>query len=275
MADETKVTEKVYCYDHPSAYKNDDALIGAIMSRNSNSDCGNAMMWNNPFVYLIWMSMFRNGGWGGENGNEYNSRQIAALQDTINTNHNNDLAMQAISGNTSAIRELATSMNCDFNAVQMAVCGVKSAIERIGGEIGMTGEKVINSVLLGNKDLLQTIQSCCCENKLLVTQQGYENRLAQKDIQFGITSRIDQLANGITQGFSATAYEGQRHTNDIIQSGNANTQRIVDTLNAHWNAELQQRYNDAKAELSQSYQTNNLTAQLNALAAAIAKIPTT
>ena len=273
MEETNKVTEKVYCYDHPSAYKNDDALIGAIMSKNNSSD---ACAWNNPFLYLIWMSMFRNGGFGGfENGNEYNSRQIAALQDSVNTNHNNDLAMQAINGNTSAIRELATSMNCDFNAVQMAVCGVKSAIERIGGEIGMTGERVINSVLLGNKDLLQTIQSCCCENKMLVTQQGYENRLAQKDMQSAVTSRIDKLANGITQGFSATSYEAQRHANEIVQAGNANTQRIVDTLNAHWSAELMQKYNDAKAELSQSQQTNNITAQLNAIAAAIARIPLT
>lgn len=253
MAEE-KITEKVYCYDHPSAYHNDNALIGAIMSRNNGSDCNNAM-WNNPFAYLIWMMLLRN--WNGDgNGasamaENFNSRQIASVQETLNNNQNSNLIMDAVKGNANAISALANKLNCDFNTLSTAVCGVRSAIENVGGQIGLTGERVINAVLLGNKDLLQTIQSCCCENKLLVTQQGYENRLAMKDMQFGVTSRIDQLANGITQGFSATSYEAQRHTNDIIQSGNANTQRIVDTLNAHWQQETQSALQDEKFQNSQ------------------------
>lgn len=253
MAEE-KITEKVYCYDHPSAYKNDNALIGAIMSKGN--DCNRNAMWDNPFAYLIWMMLLRN--WNGDGygassamAENFNSRQIASVQETLNNNQNSNLIMDAVKGNANAISALANKLNCDFNTLNTAVCGVRSAVENVGGKIGLTGEKVINSVLLGNKDLLQTIQSCCCENKLLVTQQGYENRLAMKDMQNAFTSRIDQLANGITQGFSATSYEAQRHTNDIIQSGNANTQRIVDTLNAHWQQETQSALQDEKFQNSQ------------------------
>ena len=41
-----------------------------------------------------------------------------------------------------------------------------------------------------------------------------------------------------------------------------NTQKIIDTLNCHWQADLQQRYNDARLELSQQKQNAELIAAL-------------
>lgn len=38
--EENRVTEKVYCYDHPSAYNNNDALaIAAMANANKNNGC--------------------------------------------------------------------------------------------------------------------------------------------------------------------------------------------------------------------------------------------
>lgn len=58
MAEETKVTEKVYCYDHPSAYSKDNtaALCAAMMNGNKNNPLEAAALmnggmggqWNNP-----------------------------------------------------------------------------------------------------------------------------------------------------------------------------------------------------------------------------------
>ena len=79
----------------------------------------------------------------------------------------------------------------------------------------------------------------------------------------------------MNQGFAQMGYDTQQQTCDILNAGERNTQRIVDVLNQHWNQDLQLKYQDAKAELSQLAQTNQLSAQLNSLAAAIAKIPTT
>lgn len=76
--------EKIVCYDKAG---DNNALLASALNGGC---CGG--MWNNPFVYLVWMSMMRN--WNGDNnGENFNSRQIAALQDVVNTNHNNDLAM--------------------------------------------------------------------------------------------------------------------------------------------------------------------------------------
>ena len=46
------------------------------------------------------------------------------------------------------------------------------------------------------------------------------------------------------------------------RNGEMNTQRIVDVLNTHWQADLQQRYNDARLELSQQRQNAELIAAL-------------
>ena len=97
--------EKVYCCDRP----NDNTALWAALSNRRDGE-----MWNNPMMYLVWMWVMRymNGGWDGNAGAEnFNSRAISQLQSTVDNNHNNDLAMQAIKGNTSAISDLASVMN--------------------------------------------------------------------------------------------------------------------------------------------------------------------
>lgn len=106
----------------------------------------------------------------------------------------------------------------------------------------------------GQHSIMDRMASCCCDNKLLSTQMGYENRLGQKDLQGAMLMGFDRTNTGLERGFSSVAYESQKQTCDIINAGNANTQRIIDTLNSHWNQDLQQRYNDARLELSQQRQ---------------------
>lgn len=278
-----EMVDKVYCMDRPAdnapmwaslmANKDNSAELAAMLNSQNNQ-------WNNPFMYLIWLALFGNGGFGfgnrgaGAQGVEING-QLSAIRETMNTNQNSNLLMDAIKGNHAAIHELAGNLNCDFNSLSQAVCGVQNGISRLAGEVGVTGERVINSVLLGNKDLTAALQSCCCQTNQNITKMGYENQIATMNQTTQLQERLTGIGNGIQQGFSSVAYESQRQTCDVINAGNANTQRIIDTLNNHWNSELQLKYQDAKAELSQSQQTNALTSQLTAIAAAIAKIPTT
>lgn len=238
----------------------DAATMSALFSRNYN-DGG---QWNNPFMYLIWLALLggRNGGIFGGNGDCAVNGKIDALGVQMQTNQNANLAMDAINGNHEALHALSTNLNVGFANMQNAVNGVQNAITAVGGQVGMTGQQVINAVLMGNKDLTAALQNCCCENKLLVTQMGYEGQLRDQANTCAITTRIDQLANGVTQGFSAVAYESARHTNDIIQAGNANTQRIIDAMSNHWQAELAQKYQDARLELSQQRQSADIIAAL-------------
>lgn len=288
-----QITEKVYCYDHPSAYNNcnEAALLAAMCNKQHTDPALTAMManggmngmWNNPFVYLVWMMFagrfFNNGnGWGDCNGGQAAQNielqnQLAAIRSQLSDNQNSTLLMDAIKGNNVAIGQLASNLNCDFNALQNAICCVKSAIEQVGGQVGFSAERVINAVNMGDCNVIQAIKDCCCQTQQLVQRMGYENQLGQKDIQFttqqgfcnlshGLQTGLDFVNRSIERGFAASSYETQKQTCDIITAGNANTQRIIDVLNNHWQADLQQRYNDARLELSQKSQNEYLISQL-------------
>ena len=79
---------------------------------------------------------------------------------------------------------------------------------------------------------------------------------------------IQYVATGVERGFAASSFQNAQDKCDIIRSSQDNTQRIIDTLNNHWQCDLQQRYNDARLELSQHKQNATLIAALKPTAAA-------
>lgn len=285
--------EKIYCCDRDN--NNDNAIAAAIMASNNNrypypcyqrenNDAllallankrdtdpmaAAAMMnggmnnqWNNPFIYLVWM-MFAQRMWGGNGCGEgfgggcYNG-QLAAMQNQMQDNHNSDLILQGIGGTTSAVRELATNLNCDFNTLNSAICDVRGGIDRLSGQVGFSAERVINAVNMGDCNVIQALKDCCCQTQRQIAD-------FRADVQLQTCQQTGELRNGqrdlgvaIAQGFSQTAYETQRQTCDIINAGNANTQRIIDTLNGHWKDEQALQIQDLKFQNSQLKQNQYL-----------------
>ena len=92
-------------------------------------------------------------GWGGNRG-AMQTEQFDSLRNQIADNQNNQLAMDAIKGNASAIDQLATNLGCSVNSLQQAVCSVKSAIEGLGGKIGFSAERVINAVNMSDCNVI-------------------------------------------------------------------------------------------------------------------------
>lgn len=265
--------DKIYCMP-------DNGSMYAAMANNNNAAQMMALLnnnnWNNnPFAYIMFLALFNQFGFGGRgymNGCENGA--TAALQGSeilsrvnqigtqLSDNHNSDLIMQAIQGNSGAIDQLANNINVSFRDVSAAVGNIQSALASISGNIGTSTERVINGILLGNKDLMSAITNCCCENKMGVQKMGYENQIATMNQTNVLQERLTNIANGIQQGFSSTAYESQRNTCDIINSGKDNTQRIIDTLNNHWSLETSQALQDAKFEISQLKQNQYLVNSL-------------
>lgn len=273
---EDKITEKVYCYDHPSAYKDDNtALIAALMNRESPAEAmalmnqGNGM-WNNPFVYLVWMMFagrfFNNGGWGDGSGqgaqNIEMQNQLQAIRSQLSDNQNSNLIMDAIKGNANAIGMLASNLNCDFNAINGAICDVRAAVDKVAGSIGFNAERVINAVNMGDCSVIQAIKDCCCSTQKAIIEMGYQNQLANCNQTNTIMTAINGVNTGVERGFSTVAYETQKQTCDIINAGNANTQRIIDVLNNHWNQEQALALQDSKFRISQMEQNQYLLSQL-------------
>lgn len=267
-------TTKIYCGDRD---RGSDALAYAAMAGNRDNDPmamaammgGGMNAFNNPIAYMMVMGMMRmmygdnwqNGGNGAVQRAEIQS-QLDSLRNQMSDNHNSDLLMGAIHNSDQDLRALAANLNCDFNQLQTAVCAVRSAIEQVAGQVGYSAERVINAVNLGDLNIIQQFKDCCCQTQQNIIRMGYENQLGQKDIQEKIQSGFDFVNRSVERGFSATAFQAQQDKCDIIRAGQDNTQRIIDTLNAHWQQDLQQRYNDARLELSQQRQNAALIAAL-------------
>lgn len=267
--------EKIYCSDRGN---NDLAAILAAQRNNNDPMAmlaamnGNNNWMNNPFIYLVFLMMFgRNGLWGNGNGVQGAEiqGQLNSLRTAMSDNHNTDLLMDAVKGNTTVLGQLASNLNCDFNQLQQAVCNVQSAIQQVGGQVGFSAERVINAAQLGDMNIVQQLKDCCCQTQQSILNMGYQSQLGQKDILAGIQAQTNTIERGqdfinrsVERGFSALGYQNAQDKCDIIRAGEVNTQRIVDTLNSHWQADLQQRYNDARLELSQQRQNAELIAAL-------------
>lgn len=266
--------EKVYC----TGDSGNDNLAAALLARGRDNDPATMLAamnggmgggWNNPFAYMMMLGMFRfmyGDGWnGGHNGNVQRAEiqsQIDCLRNQMSDNHNSDLLMGAIQGNNQDLKTLAANLNCDFNALQSSVCGIQAAIQDVGGKVGFSAERVINAANLGNLNIIQQLKDCCCTTQQNINRMGYENQLGQKDIINSMQRGFDFNNRSIERGFSALGFQLQQDKCDIIRSNQDNTQRIVDVLNNHWQQDLQQKYNDARLELSQQRQNATIIAAL-------------
>ena len=273
--------EKIYCYDRGD---NDNALAAAILANGNRHDdswpMAAAMMnnggWNqnqwmnNPFAYLMFLALFRNGGFGFGDGHGAGvatqgiemQAQLNAIRTQLQDNQNADCIKQAIQGNGFALSQLAQTLNIDFNTLQKCCCDVQAAIQQVAGQVGFSAERVINAVNMGDCNVIQALQNCCCQTQrqiadfqgnvnLQICQQTGELRNGQRD-----------LGQAITQGFSQTAFQAQQDKCDIIRAGQDNTQRIIDTLNNHWKDEQAREIQDLKAKISQQEQTDILTQRI-------------
>lgn len=199
---------------------------------------------NNPFAYMMLMSCMRwmyGNDW--QNQMPYNAEmqsRFNQLSNQMSDNHNTDILADFAKGNYARIGELATNLGVDHRAIQSGICDIKAGLQGVQGDIRFTGERVINANLMGVKDLQATFKDCCCEE-----------RLAQKDTIIAFNERMNGIANGITKGFSDIGYLLAQNKGEILNNQNANTQRIVDTLNSHWKDELALKLQDQKFENSQ------------------------
>lgn len=235
-------TEKIYCMP-----ENNTAEMMALMNGNN---------WNNnPFMYLIWLAFFGGNGFGWGNKNDASqinevSRQVATLADSINNNHNNNLALQAINGNRDALGQLAQTFNTDLSSITAVIADVRSAIQTVGGQVGYSIESVKNAIALGDSNIMQQMQNCCCENKQLVTRMGYEGQIRDLNNTQAVLGRLDSLSNGISNGFSSTAYETQAQTSQLSRDLQNQTQTIIDKIsNMEANAQ-QDKINTLTAQLT-------------------------
>lgn len=276
-----ETVEKIYCCDRDN---NDNALAAAILANGNNrrDDWGPmaAMMgggmnnWmNNPFAYLMFLALFRNGGFGFGDGHGAGvatqgiemQAQLNAIRTQLQDNQNADCIKSAIQGNGFALSQPAQTLNIDFNTLQKCCCDVQAAIQQVAGQVGFSAERVIAAIERGNLGLLAAVKDCCCQTQKELIQMAGDIKLQNCQMTGELRNGQRDLGFAITQGFSATAFQAQQDKCDILRAGQDNTQRIIDTLNNHWKDEQALKIQDLKFELSQERQNNLINERFNRL----------
>ena len=91
------------------------------------------------------------------------------------------LALQAVTSegaaNRAAVENLAASLGQNYATVLPAIQNVQNTIAGLASANGMGFLQVINALQQGNCTLAGQLQQCCCDNRLLTTQQGYDTRI--------------------------------------------------------------------------------------------------
>ena len=158
----------------------DPNLLLALNNGYRNQD-----MWGGAGMWWIWILLLfgwgRNGfgGWGGYgNGGDGCCNPCNALPWALNSDTGRELLMQAIQGNGDAIRQLASTLNCDVKSIETNLCNIQSLIQGVGNQVGLTSQQVINSIQSIGCQLGNQLQQCCCTLQTAIERQGYEGRIS-------------------------------------------------------------------------------------------------
>lgn len=231
----------------------DPNLAAALLNGNKNQDAwGGAGCWWIWIIVLFWLwGSWGNNGFGG-------NRNMGGLPNELNNDAGRELLMSAIQGNGTAINQLAGSLNCSTQQLQGALCNLQGAIDKIGGQIGMSSQQIINSVQTMGSTIGQQIASCCCDVRTAIERQGAETRLQNcRDM------------NMLTETMN-------RNTLSLRDGNLANTQVILNNLNdfkALYQADKMERVVEEnsvlKNKISQTEQSRYFSESIHANSAPI------
>ena len=86
----------------------------------------------------------------------------------------------SINGTDADVRQLASTLGMNYETISSGISDARLAIQNVGSQVGLSGLQVQNAILSGDASIVAKLQECCCENRLLTTQQGYESRIQRK-----------------------------------------------------------------------------------------------
>lgn len=226
----------------------DATQLAAICNRN-----GGILGNGNDLIALIVIVALFGGGFGGFGG--FGAGRGAGI---INNDFNTNLLMDTLNRNGVDINALAQSLNVSTNTVVAAINSIGTQIGNVGNQVGLSGQQIINSVERGQANLAAQLAQCCCENKLLVTNQGYENRIANLEQTGILGTKID----GNTVAFTKSI--GDLRSDMHEEFCGVKMREYEHTIN-----DLRDRLNTANNQLSNEHQTNAIQQSTAAMIAPI------
>lgn len=138
---------------------------------------------------------------GGNNANANAQREML----------NNAILSQG-EASRAAVQNLATMLGQDFNLVNSGVQTIQGAISSLALQQAVSVPQIVNAIQAGDASLASQLCQCCCENRLLTTEQGYQAqiRTIEQTNQLGsqadrntasVIGAINSFHNDVTREF--------------------------------------------------------------------------
>lgn len=125
---------------------------------------------------------------------------------------------------------------------------INSHIARVNNTMDLNALNLTNRVNQSESSILSAICECCCKLGIGIADVG-------KSVEVSGLNTI----NAVERSQAAIQNDICNQTNTMLAAGTANTQRIIDAINAQTVGELQEKLTDCKAQLSNAQQTAQMT----------------
>ena len=190
--------EKTYVFDGASS--NNIPLAYALNNNGWNNGGLGLGGWGGGIVGFL-LGLAFGGGWGGFGG--FGGNGFGGVGNMVNSDSNRDVVLQAINGTDADVRQLATTLGMNYETISQGISDARLALANVGSQVGLSGLQVQNAILSGDASIVAKLQECCCENRLLTTQQGYESRIQTIEQTNQLGSQADRNANSILGAINA------------------------------------------------------------------------
>ena len=143
-------------------------FINSALDRNSGRSSGGWGDGEGGFLWILLVLLLGGGRWGGFGGGygggagggggttDVDRAVAQARADGLS----DQVVIDAVRGNATAISQLASTLNCDINAIQTVLCGMDKSIMQVGNQVGLTSTQIINAIQAGNCQITQAIADC-------------------------------------------------------------------------------------------------------------------
>lgn len=238
------MSEKTYVFDSgansaaqmlPALLQNrgiDPAYFAGMMN---NGGMGNFGI-NEIIALVVIAALF-----GGNNGN-------GIFGGGNNRNAESEMILQTLNRNGVDISQLAQALNCSTGQIQNGINTLGTQICNLSGQVGMSGQQIINSIQAGNAQLSSQLCNCCCEIRQAISESNY---LTERG--FCNTNQI------LSRGFADLGYATRDQTCNIEKAINNSTQQILAGQAAIEKRELQREIATLQEE-KQTYKLGNMIA---------------
>lgn len=228
----------------------DPAYLMGMLNNGNNGGLFGGRGFEDIIALIIVAAIFGNGTFGFGNNNGYNAGQTER-----------ELLMSAIQRNGVDISQLASALNCSTGRIDDAISAVATQICNLTGQVGMSGQQIINSIQAGNASLASQLCSCCCDIRQAIAESNY---LTERG--FCNTNQI------LSRGFSDIGYATQQQTCSLEKAIAASTAEIMAGQRAAEMREMQDKIDMLREKNSQQAVILNNAQQTSQFAAMLAPI---